>query len=204
MIPFAETPPESTLQTLDPVTMLVGIGVALFLVVLTNLLLRQRGRHTRSSYLARAMVGVPEIMQIQSADSAGAIGEMVRFAARLIRTVDEETLLKAVLRREADMSTGLVHGIAAPHARLHQLNRSIVLFGRSARGIDWDCLDDQPAHLIFLILSPEDDAQEQLHMLAEIGHCADDDDCLELLRTAKDCRTITKAIEHKTSGRKKK
>ena len=204
MIILAQSASSSQMQTLDPTIMLAGIVISLILVAATSLLLQKRARRSRSSYLARAMIGVPEIMQIHATEREGAIREMVRFAARMVRTIDEETLMHAVLLRESDMSTGLAHGIAVPHARLTKLNRSLALFGRSARGIPWECLDDKPAEMIFLILSPEDDAQEQLHMLAEIGHCADDVDCLELLRNATDCRTITRAIENKADGRKRR
>lgn len=196
-IPLAQTASTVQPEALDPLTMAVGIVVSLLLVVVVDRLLRRRGRHTRHSYLAEAMVGVPEIMEITSPEREGAIRELVRFASRMIRTLDEATILKAVLKRESEMSTGLVHGIAAPHARFHELDRSFVLYGRSTRGIPWNCVDDKPAKLIFLLLSPEDDPQDQLHMLAEIGRCADDPECLDLLRTADDCRTITRAIEHK-------
>jgi mannitol/fructose-specific phosphotransferase system IIA component (Ntr-type) len=94
------------------------------------------------------------------------------------------------------MSTALVHGIAVPHARLTRLDRSYVLFGRAAHGIEWEAIDDQPVTSIFLILSPEEDQHEQLAMLADLGRCVSDADCRAVLTEARDCRAISRAINH--------
>ncbi|MFH0882254.1 MAG: PTS sugar transporter subunit IIA [bacterium] len=175
--------------------MVVGIAVAFVAVMVVELISRTLRRFSKRSILARAMVGVPEIHKLKSRTREGAIRELVEVAARMLRWPSEPVILKGVLRREGQMATGLVHGIAVPHARYPKLDRSLVLFARSPVGIEWDCFDGLPARMIFLILTPEEDERIQLQMLAEIGRCADTPACLEILRNARDCRAVTRAIE---------
>jgi len=175
--------------------MLLGIAFTVFLVVMTELVTRKRLRISSKPFLSRAMVGGPEIHQLKSRTREGAIRELVEVAARILRWPSEPAILKGVLRREGQMATGLVHGVAVPHARFPKLDRSLVLFARSSQGIEWECFDNQPATLIFLLLSPEEDDHAQLQMLAEVGRCADSLECLESLQKARDCRMVTRALE---------
>lgn len=192
---------EVTYEVFSPGTMLLIMGVSILLVAVSRILRRMNRRHHASSYLARAMVGVPEIYSITAREREGAVRELVKYASRLVRYPDERTILKAVLKREHQMSTGLVHGVAVPHARFQGLDHSFVLFARSPDGIEWDCMDQGPAHLIFLILSPEEEEHEQLHILAEIGECAENPDCLETLAKAPNCQKVTSAIRRTSTRR---
>lgn len=173
----------------------LGIVLSLLAVIVVELISRILRRFSHRSTLAQAMVGVPEIHVLKARTREGAIRELVEVAARMVRWPSEPTLLKGVLRREGQMATGLVHGIAVPHSRYPKLDRSLVLFARSPGGIEWDCFDGLPARMIFLILTPEEDERIQLQMLAEIGRCADNPVCLEILNNARDCRAVTRAIE---------
>lgn len=175
--------------------MVAAIILSLTVVVLVEWTSRRMRSSTSKPYLTRAMVGVPEVHTLKAVRREGAIRELVAVASRIIRTPSEDVMLKGVLRREGQMATGLVHGIAVPHARFATLDRSVVLFARSKNGIEWECFDGEPARYIFLILSPEDDEHAQLQMLAEIGRCADTPSCIEVLASAKDCRAVTRAIE---------
>lgn len=66
------------------------------------------------------------------------------------------------------MSTGLSHGVAAPHARLADLRAPMVVTGLSHAGIDFDADDGLPAQMIFLQLTPPHDDSVQLDLLADI------------------------------------
>ena len=64
-----------------------------------------------------------------------------------------------LLAREKKASTGLVRGIAIPHVRTQEAREMVLAFARSTEGIDFDCLDGEPAHLFFAIVAPPyDDA----------------------------------------------
>ncbi len=81
-----------------------------------------------------------------------------------------EEIVEHVLNRERVQGTGVGHSIAVPHARLEQLEHAYVAVGRSLQGVPFDSPDDQPAHLIFLTLTPSTQSGLQLRILATIAH----------------------------------
>lgn len=98
-----------------------------------------------------------------------AMDSLVDLAAGAAGTLALEEIRAAVLAREKTMGTGLGAGLAVPHARLPGLAQPLVVLGISSEGIEWDATDGQPAHLIFLVLTAEDDTDSQLQILAAIA-----------------------------------
>ncbi|MBI5191123.1 MAG: PTS sugar transporter subunit IIA [Nitrospirae bacterium] len=82
---------------------------------------------------------------------------------------DKEGLTKVLAAREALGSTGVGDGVAIPHGKLGGLDRLLLAFGRSRKGIDFDSLDGRPAHIFFLIIAPDDAPGEHLRALARIS-----------------------------------
>jgi PTS system nitrogen regulatory IIA component len=104
---------------------------------------------------------------LQAFDRSEAI-QVLAQCASAVTGVDAERIAKAVIEREELMSTGLNHGIAAPHARLDGLRSPVVITGLSHAGIDFDADDGLPAQMIFLLLTPLHDDSVQLDLLADI------------------------------------
>ena len=90
----------------------------------------------------------------------------------------------AVRACEDLVGTGVGHSVAFPHARLPALDRTILAFGRSHVGIDWDAPDGLPVHLVFLLLSPEREYGRQLQVLAGLSRVFSDPSASERLLTA--------------------
>ena len=80
-----------------------------------------------------------------------------------------EEILEAITRREAKMSTGIKKGIAIPHAKTGFTRGVIGVLGISDRGIDYESLDGEPVHMLFLLVSSEDDAGTHLAVLKKIA-----------------------------------
>ena len=76
--------------------------------------------------------------------------------------------MQALKTREEFTSTGIGSGVAIPHAFSEKLNRIVAVFGRSAKGINFDAIDSHPVHFIILFLVPED-YQMHLQTLAAIA-----------------------------------
>jgi mannitol/fructose-specific phosphotransferase system IIA component (Ntr-type) len=178
----------------DPGLMGIAIGFSLLLLVTLTLLSRVKRGHSNFSYLTNAMLGGVDILKIRSTTKQDAIAELASHASQVLRWPDEETIKRGLLEREDQMSTGLEAGIAVPHARFMKLGRSLVLFARSDKGIDWDCMDGGLAHIIFLILTPEEDDKAQLKMLAELSNCAENVECRSVFQSTDDCREVVNAI----------
>ncbi|MDF1545094.1 MAG: PTS sugar transporter subunit IIA [bacterium] len=70
------------------------------------------------------------------------------------RVGNRTKLLIDYVNREKKATTGIGHGIAIPHIRSMQAKEFMMGFGRSTVGYDFDSLDQQPAHLFFIMAAP--------------------------------------------------
>jgi PTS system nitrogen regulatory IIA component len=83
-------------------------------------------------------------------------------------------------------STGVGHGVAAPHARLAGLSRLRGVFVRLEQPVDFDSVDDQPVDLIFALFAPKEAAGvEHLRALARVSRVMRQADLREQLRQAR-------------------
>lgn len=97
--------------------------------------------------------------------------------------VDREHLVAILEAREAMGSTGIGQGIAIPHVRnpilLHVDHPMVALF-LLRHPVDFDSIDSQPVHAIFLVVSSS--IPEHLRILAELGFALRDSRLRDLLR----------------------
>jgi mannitol/fructose-specific phosphotransferase system IIA component (Ntr-type) len=105
---------------------------------------------------------------LRATTSREAIGELVSAVAPGTGLA-ADLIAATVWQREKTMSTALPHGLAVPHARLAGLARPIVAVGISRDGVAFDSEDAIPTQLIFLILTPMDENEVQLEILADIA-----------------------------------
>ncbi|WP_459556551.1 cation:proton antiporter domain-containing protein [Lacunimicrobium album] len=90
-------------------------------------------------------------------------------AASQQHQLDSDKIVQLAWARENVAATGIGNGIALPHARLDELSTAVVAVGLSEPGIGFDAPDGQPAHLIFLLLTPLKDPSVQLEISAQIA-----------------------------------
>ena len=97
--------------------------------------------------------------------------------------VDREHLLSVLEAREAMGSTGIGDGIAIPHVRnpiLLHVDQPMVSLFLLCEPVDFDSIDHQPVHSIFLVISPS--IPGHLRILAQLGFVLRDPDLRRLLR----------------------
>jgi PTS system nitrogen regulatory IIA component len=107
-----------------------------------------------------------------------------------------DLLLKAVLEREALMSTGIGKGIALPHPRNPVItgeNKQFVAVAFPEIPVDWKALDGKAVHTALLIVSAS--ARLHLHTLSKINFLCRQEEFLELLQNRAPKEAIIKAIE---------
>lgn len=95
--------------------------------------------------------------------------ELVGLLTAEDRLEDADHALDALREREDILSTGIGNGLAIPHAKVELLDRFVAAFGRVPDGVDFKSLDGKPAHLIFLLLSPQGEAGRHVRILARIS-----------------------------------
>ncbi len=109
------------------------------------------------------------IPSMKSRNYGDAILELSEVAEKRI-SLDKELIAEKVLERERIMSTGIGDNIAVPHARLKEIESPSIIIGLSKDGIDFDAPDGKVAHLIFMILTSEDNPNSQIQILCAISN----------------------------------
>jgi two-component system sensor histidine kinase KdpD len=135
------------------------------------------------------------LAQLLSSERIVIWNEPVRKVAVLTRLVekveqrggvwDSARLLNAILEREKQGSTFFNEGTAFPHARIDGLANSMVSLGLTRQGVS-DEPTEKPVELVFLILSPAEDPDEQIKILALASRASQD---RHLKQGLQSCRT---------------
>ncbi|MFT8316495.1 MAG: PTS sugar transporter subunit IIA [Clostridium sp.] len=97
------------------------------------------------------------------------IDELIEVLYEDGKVTNKDELKKAVIKREEEFSTGIGMGIAIPHGKCSAVKEATITFGLSKKGIDYQSMDDKPAHLFFLIAVPEESSDVHLRALSEIS-----------------------------------
>lgn len=106
---------------------------------------------------------------MKATDKMGAIEELIALLSADGKITDPEIFKQAVLKREEEFSTGIGMGIAIPHGKSDAVLEPAMVFGKSATGVDYESMDDKPAHLFFLIAVPLESSDLHLRALSEIS-----------------------------------
>ena len=101
------------------------------------------------------------ISDLPPGDKASTLNSLVAHLREKGRISSDKVVLNALMTRENMGSTGIGKGIAIPHSRTLVADRLTVLAARSAKGLDFDAMDGKPVHLIFLILAPPQEKNNQ-------------------------------------------
>ena len=138
-------------------------------------------------------VCVPAIKAELSADSKpGVVRELVAslVAANAISASEQESIVKAIMKREELGSTGIGRGVAVPHTKHPSVDRLVGTVGVSALGVDFNSLDGDKVHLFFLLISPPDRPGDHLRALENISRQLRDDTFCRFLKQAKSVHDI--------------
>lgn len=100
------------------------------------------------------------LTHLSSHTRLGALREMCEAAAATAGNATER-LFRLVAERERNLPSGWENELAVPHARVNGLGQPLVVVGKSA-GIDFDARDGKPARLIILILTEDNQSQQDL------------------------------------------
>ena len=113
-----------------------------------------------------------------------ALDQMVELMAKSGKIRDKEAYRQQVYAREEESTTGVGEGIAIPHGK----GDSVIRPGLAAMvvkdGVDFDSLDEEPVHLIFLIAAPNTKDNVHLDVLSKLSTLLMDEDFVKNLQNA--------------------
>lgn len=110
------------------------------------------------------------IAQLQSTSRDEAIEELVSSLEKSgkLKKENSKSIIKAIVKRENEASTGLGRGVAIPHVKHKSANEIVAAIGLSEEGIDFFALDKMPVHSIIIMVSPQDDPDKHLQAMENI------------------------------------
>lgn len=109
------------------------------------------------------------LLTMESTQKHSAIEELVSILDSAGKITDKEAFKDAILKREAQSTTGIGDGIAIPHAKTVVVKEPAIVFGKSTRGVEYEALDGKPSHLFFMIAAPEGANNTHLEALARLS-----------------------------------
>ena len=108
------------------------------------------------------------------------------------RVEDIEKVRSAVLDREKVMSTGVGKGFAIPHGKTNAVKEIVGAFGKIKDGIDYESLDGNPVHLVFLLVGKDNLISTHIKLLSRISRLMNKDDFRHRLTEANTADEIVK------------
>ncbi len=139
---------------------------------------------------------------LEADDKEGVIKELVQslVSAGALNSEDADGIIKAIMKREELGSTGIGKGIAVPHTKHAGVAKLVGTVGVSADGVDFNSLDGEKVHLLFLLISPPDRPGDHLRALENISRQLRDDSFCRFLKQARSPADIQQLLDEADSN----
>lgn len=131
---------------------------------------------------------------LESADKDELFEEMVELFVRGGESLDRAAVLDELFARESKMSTGVIPGIAIPHAICPEVTRDMCAVGVSRAGIDYGALDGKPVHIVFMLLFAQGEASSHLEVMRKLSLILGNSDMRDGILNAESPRAVFDAI----------
>ena len=115
--------------------------------------------------------------------------------AKKINEKDYESIVEAILKREELGSTGIGRGVAVPHTKHPSIDKLIGTVAVSEEGVNFDSLDGEKVHLLFLLVSPPDRPGDHLRALELISRHLREETFCRFLRQAKNPGDVAEVLQ---------
>jgi len=133
-------------------------------------------------------------LELEGKDKSQIVDELVNIIINSGKAKNKKALASAINARENLGSTAIGNGVAVPHAKIDGIKQTMLAFGRSAAGVDFNSLDGEKTHLFFMLISPKDDIGSHLKILAKISHLIKDRFMVSLFKKAHSKKEVISMI----------
>lgn len=106
-----------------------------------------------------------------------------------------ESIVEAILKREELGSTGIGRGVAVPHTKHPSVKELVGSVAVIESGVDFDSLDGEKVHLLFMLVSPPDRPGDHLRALENISRQLRDDTFCKFLKQSKEPGDVWQLLE---------
>jgi mannitol/fructose-specific phosphotransferase system IIA component (Ntr-type) len=142
------------------------------------------------------------IASLEATDRDSVIRELVDALVKAGAAPAElrDELVKQILAREKNGSTGFGKGVAVPHVKHEKLPGMAAAVGVSQKGVDFKALDKAPVYSIMLLLSPQSRPDEHLQAMEIVFSNLQKDTFRRFLRQATTKEAILDLLEEADSN----
>ena len=124
-----------------------------------------------------------------------ALDQMVDLMIQSGKINDREAYRQEVYRREEESTTGIGEGIAIPHGKGPFVDRPGLAAMVVKNGVDFDSLDGEPVHLIFLIAAPNTEDNVHLDVLSKLSMLLMDETFVANLKNASTVEEFLRIVD---------
>jgi PTS system nitrogen regulatory IIA component len=130
-----------------------------------------------------------------------ALNELISLLVSAGAISDGMELERLIQEREALMSTGIGLGIAVPHARLPQINSSVIALGTSPEGIpDYESIDGSTVHIVAMIVTGTQRQREYIELLSSLARLFKEESTRDRVLSARNSKELWETLKHEKSG----
>lgn len=132
------------------------------------------------------------LVELQSTDRNGVLREMVQSLADHGHLAEEdvEPIVRSLVHRENQGSTGFGKGVAVPHVKHERVREMVGTIARSGRGVDFAALDRAPVYTVVLLLSPTNEPDKHLEAMENLFRHLQKDTFRKFLRQSTSAEEI--------------
>ncbi|GHT51134.1 PTS sugar transporter subunit IIA [Endomicrobiia bacterium] len=135
------------------------------------------------------------IVDLKSTDKKSIIIELIDVLKNTRKLGKSDEIINAVLEREKLGSTGIGQGVAIPHGKTDVLDKQIGVLGISRNGVEFNSLDGELVHIIFVLVGPAEVAEQHLKALSKISKLFRNKFLREDIIKAKTAEEVVEIIE---------
>jgi len=142
------------------------------------------------------------VLDLQSKAKEAVLREMVDtlVEGEVLSRKEGTKAFELLKKREQAGSTGIGSGVAIPHVKVPGTKTFHAAFGIHRGGVEYRSIDGEPVHLIFLVLRPEEDAEEHLRFLQWIARLGRNADFRRFALRAKDAQEVLALLKEMSAS----
>lgn len=134
-------------------------------------------------------------LHVKASDKEDVLKQAVELMAKQGNVTDKQQYLEAVFAREEESTTGVGDGIAIPHGRCDGVSKPGLIAMVIPEGVEYEALDDEPVHLLFLIAADTKSGSAHIDILSKLSGMLMHEEFTEALKAAKTSEEFLKVID---------
>jgi PTS system fructose-specific IIC component len=143
-----------------------------------------------AGYLEQELI----ITGVEPIDKPGILNRLLEVVETKYPMGDHDRVLKDLIVRERQSSTGIGSGIAVPHAIVESLSKTVLALATIPKGMDFRSVDNFPVRVVFMLLSPPGRAREHIKLLARIARICSSPTLVQQIAESSDEQKILSLI----------